>query len=72
MKNKKFCKYFNVDTNTCEVSNYNSRCRALDGKSCPNYEKYDYEQELTTKITELEKRVHRLEEILTLPDFKVD
>ena len=72
MKSKKFCKYFNVNTNNCELDNGNNHCRAIEGKSCPNYEKYDYENEFINRILDLEKRVHRLEEILTLPDFKVD
>lgn len=72
MKNKKFCKHFNVDTNNCEFDNCNVRCRAIDGKSCPDYEKYDYEQELTNRIIELEKRVRKLEEIIALPNFEVD
>lgn len=72
MKNKKFCKHFDVNKNSCSVKNSDSRCIALEGKSCHNYEKYDFEQDLLNRVLGLEIRVHRLEEILTLPDFKVD
>lgn len=72
MKSKKFCKYFNVNTNNCELDDCNNRCCAIEGKSCPDYEKYDYENELINRILDLEKRVHKLEEILAFKDFMVD
>ena len=72
MKNKKFCKYFDAGTNNCDFDDCNNHCRALEGKSCSNYEKYDCEQDLLNRILELETRVRKLEEIIAFSNFEVD
>ena len=72
MQDRKFCAYLDTSTDNCTYEESNIHCRALNGKSCPNYKKYNGKTDLIKRIVRLENRVHKLEEILAFEKFEVD